>query len=136
MSKTAENSELTEPTHTFQEGIGSHPLWPMYLAELEASRQADIAEANRLADLEEMVGGADTMNTSVKTEAKPLPPASGNSANGSVHSAEAEWPIPQFKHNLGDNPLWDEFMEEMKKNRQADIAEANRLADLELEQQG
>ncbi len=108
----------------------------MYLEQLEANRQADIAEVNRLMDLEEMVGGADTVNTSVKTEAKPLSSASGSSATGSVHFAEAGWPIPQFKHNLGDNPLWDELMEEMKKNRQADIAEANRLADLELEQQG
>jgi hypothetical protein len=39
-------------THRFQEGLGNHPLWQDYLAELEASRQADIAEANRLADLE------------------------------------------------------------------------------------
>lgn len=123
MSKTAENSELTEPMHTFQEGIGSHPLWQMYLEEMKAIRQADIAEFNRLMDLEEMAGEADTMNTSVK-------------ANASANSADAGWPVPEFKHNLGDNPLWDEFMEEMKKNRQADIAEANRLADLELEQQG
>jgi len=123
MGDTAENSKLTEPTHTFQEGIGNHPLWPMYLEEMKALRQADIAEANRLADLEELAGGADTMNISVET-------------NGLAHSTEAGWPVPEFKHNLGDNPLWDEFMEEMKKNRQADIAEANRLADLELEQQG
>ncbi len=82
----------------------------MWLGEKPMS---DIAEANRLADLEEMAGGAD----------------------GSTVSADAEWPIPQFKHTLGDNPLWDEFIEEMKKNRQADIVEANRLADLELEQQ-
>lgn len=39
-------------THRFQEGLGNHPLWQEYMAELEASRQADIAEANRLADLE------------------------------------------------------------------------------------
>ena len=51
-SSAAKNPETTEPTHTFQEGMGSHPLWPMYLEELEASRQADIAEANRQADLE------------------------------------------------------------------------------------
>ncbi len=52
MSDTAENSELTEPTHTFQEGIGNHPLWPMYLAAMKENRQADIAEADRVANLE------------------------------------------------------------------------------------
>ncbi len=51
-SSAAKTSEPTEATHRFQEGMGSHPLWQEYLAELEASRQADIAEANRQADLE------------------------------------------------------------------------------------
>ncbi len=39
------------PVPRFQEGMGNHPLWQEYLAELEAIRQADIAEANRQADL-------------------------------------------------------------------------------------
>ncbi len=51
-SNLAKNSEPIEVMHTFQEGMGNHPLWQEYLAELEASRQADIAEANRRADLE------------------------------------------------------------------------------------
>ena len=102
------------PVAEFHPGLGDHPLWQDLMDEIAKNRQADIAEANRLADLEERAGGAD----------------------GSPTSADAGWPVPEFKHNLGDNPLWDEFMEEMKKNRQADIVEANRLADLELEQQG
>ena len=38
----------------------------------------------------------------------------------------------QFQPGLGDHPLWQDFMDEMEKNRHADIAEANCLADLEL----
>lgn len=41
--------------------------------------------------------------------------------------------VPEFKDSLGDHPLWQAFLDEMEANRQADIAEANRLADLELE---
>ena len=41
---------------------------------------------------------------------------------------------PRFHEGLGDHPLWQEFMEILAANRQADIAEANRLADLELEE--
>lgn len=121
MSDTAEHDPKMIPLTDV--ALGDHPMWQAFVEQMAINRQADIAEANRLADLEEMAGGADTMNTSIK-------------ANGSTVSADAGWPVPEFKHNLGDNPLWDEFMEEMKKNRQADIAEANRLADLELEQQG
>ena len=47
-AKTADSEGLT---HRFQEGLGTHPLWNEYMAELEANRQADIAEANRQADL-------------------------------------------------------------------------------------
>ena len=107
-------SDIAEPTKPSPEDFTNELVWQMYLEEMKKNRQADIAEANRQADLEEMAGGA----------------------NGSTVSVDAGWPIPEFKHNLGDNPLWDEFMEEVKKNRQADIAEANRQADLELEQQG
>ena len=107
-------SDIAEPTQASPKGFTKELVWQMYREEMAKNRQSDIAEANRLADLEERAGGAD----------------------GSPASADAGWPVPEFKHNLGDNPLWDEFMEEMKKNRQADIVEANRLADLELEQQG
>ena len=86
-------------------------MWQGFVDQMAKNRQADIAEANRLADLE--------MKTVGQTDSETI-------------SADAGWPVPEFKHNLGDNPLWDEFMQEMKKNRQADIAEANRQADLEL----
>ena len=48
-SASADNAQ---PVHQFQPGMGSHPLWQMYLEEMKALRQADIAEGNRLADLE------------------------------------------------------------------------------------
>ncbi len=55
-SASAENqsasAENGQPVHQFQPGMGSHPLWQMYVEEMEALRQADIAEGNRLADLE------------------------------------------------------------------------------------
>ncbi len=105
-------SDIAEPTKPSPEGFTNELVWQMYLEEMKKNRQADIAEGNRLADLEKLAGEAD----------------------GSTISVDAGWPIPEFKHNLGDNPLWDEFMAAMKENRQADIAEANRLADLELEQ--
>jgi hypothetical protein len=38
--------------HQFQPGLGDHPLWPAFMEELKAQREADIAESNRLADLE------------------------------------------------------------------------------------
>ena len=41
-------------------------------------------------------------------------------------------PAHQFQPGMGDHPLWQEFMDILKENREADIAEANRLADLEL----
>lgn len=40
--------------------------------------------------------------------------------------------IHQFQPGMGDHPLWQEFIDILKENREADIAEANRLADLEL----
>ena len=48
----AASAESAQPVHQFQPGMGSHPLWQMYVEEMEALRQADIAEGNRLADLE------------------------------------------------------------------------------------
>ncbi len=52
----------------------------------------------------------------------------------SVQSPDLEaWPVPRFQEGLGNHPLWQEFLDEMEANRQADIAEANRLADLDLE---
>jgi len=62
----------------------------------------------------------------------PLP--IGNTKNDKSIPADAQWPVPEFKHNLGDNPLWDELVAEIEKNRQADIVEANRVADLEMGQ--
>jgi len=61
------------------------------------------------------------------------PPSESNGANGTAAIPQPGWPVPEFKHNLGDNPLWQALMDEIEANRQADIAEANRLADLELE---
>lgn len=51
-STAIEKSETPESVHKFQEEMGSHPLWQMYLEEMAALRRADIAEANRVADLE------------------------------------------------------------------------------------
>ena len=45
---------------------------------------------------------------------------------------ETDPPRHQFQPGMGDHPLWQEFMDIMQANREADIAEANRLADLEL----
>jgi len=56
-------------------------------------------------------------------------------ANGQSTPDDPGWPVPEFKYRLSDNPLWPEFLEELRKNREADIAEMNRLADLELEQE-
>ncbi len=62
-----------------------------------------------------------------------LPGANG--ANSQSSPADPGWPVPEFKHNLGDNPLWPDFLNELKAQREEDIAESNRLADLELEQE-
>ena len=43
------------------------------------------------------------------------------------------WPVLEFKYRMEDHPLWQEYLAELEANRQADIAEANRLADLEEE---
>ncbi len=42
-------------------------------------------------------------------------------------------PALRFHDGLGDHPLWQALMDEIEANRQADIAEQTRLADLELE---
>ncbi len=74
LDKTAQDLPPAEtglsewPMPPADKGLGDHPLWQMYLEELEASRQADIAEANRLADLE--------MGMVARTDG---PPASANS---------------------------------------------------------
>ena len=41
-----------QPTPEFQNSLVDHPLWQAFLDEIEASRQADIAEQTCLADLE------------------------------------------------------------------------------------
>ncbi|MGI4790312.1 MAG: hypothetical protein ACRYFS_15855 [Janthinobacterium lividum] len=56
----------------------------------------------------------------------------GNGTNGQTAVADRTWPVPEFKDNLGNHPLWREFLDALEASRQADIAEANRLADLEL----
>ena len=53
-------------------------------------------------------------------------------ASGQILSDQSERRMHQFQPGLGDHPLWQALMDEMELNRQADIAEANRLADLEL----
>jgi len=40
---------------------------------------------------------------------------------------------PEFHEGLGGHPLWQALMDEIEANRQADIVEQTRLADLELE---
>ncbi len=61
--------------------------------------------------------------------------SSPNGTNGQSAPDDPGWPVPEFKYRLSDNPLWPEFLEELRKSREADIAESNRLADLELEQE-
>lgn len=56
-----------------------------------------------------------------------------NGTNGQSAAADPGWPVPEFKYHLSDNPLWPEFLEELRKRREADIAESNRLTDLEQE---
>ncbi len=55
-----------------------------------------------------------------------------NGANGQSAPDDPGWPVPRFHPGLGDHPLWQALMDEIEKNRQEDIAEMNRLADLEL----
>jgi len=72
--------------------------------------------------------------SSTSTSSNPKVPLSeSDGANGIATLPQPGWPVPEFKHNLGDNPLWQALMDEIEANRQTDIAEANRLADLELE---
>ena len=55
-----------------------------------------------------------------------------NGTNGQSTPSDPGWPVPRFHPGLGDHPLWQALMDEIEKNRQEDIAEMNRLADLEL----
>ena len=57
---------------------------------------------------------------------------SSNGTNGQPASAESEQSVHQFQPGMGDHPIWQMYMEEMEALRQADIAEGNRLADLEM----
>ncbi len=66
--------------------------------------------------------------TPTETEIKP---ASAD-MNGQSLPVNPGWPVPEFKYRLSDNPLWPDFLEELRKSREADIAESNRLADLEI----
>ena len=69
--------------------------------------------------------------TVVDTESQTIIPPESDGTNGTAASAQAEWPVPEFKYRMEDHPLWQEYVAELEANRQADIAEANRLADLE-----
>lgn len=73
-------------------------------------------------------------NASTEPDTK-SPPSTSNGANGTAALPESGWPVPEFRHNLGEHPLWQAVLNEIEANRQADIAEANRLADLELEKE-
>ncbi len=57
-------------------------------------------------------------------------------ANGTATPAQSDWPVPTFHEGLGNHPLWQALMDEIEANRQADIAELNRMTDLELESLG
>ena len=54
-----------------------------------------------------------------------------NGTNGAIASRDGDWPALPFHDNLGDHPMYQEFLDALKASREADIAEANRLADLE-----
>ncbi len=74
--------------------------------------------------------------SAVKFEAETrLAPLEASGTNGQAASAENGQPVHQFQPGMGDHPLWQMYMEEMEALRQADIAEGNRLADLEIGQQ-
>ena len=55
-----------------------------------------------------------------------------SSTNGQAAPADNGPRVHQFHPGLGDHPLWQALMDEIEKNRKEDIAEMNRLADLEL----
>lgn len=74
----------------------------------------------------------DTVSTETETTTAS---SDANGRNGQSVPDNPGWPAPEFKHNLSDNPLWPDFLNELKAQREADIAESNRLADLELEQE-
>lgn len=59
-------------------------------------------------------------------------PTTANGTNGQIASADDNRKVHQFQPGLGDHPLWQAFMDELKAQREADIAESNRLANLEL----
>ncbi len=71
------------------------------------------------------------MSKILKTSAY-TPVLSDTSTNDPAASTDGKWPVAEFHPGLGDHPLWQDLMDEIAKNRQADIAEANRVADLEL----
>ncbi len=73
------------------------------------------------------------MSSTVVDLKKETPFSESNGANGAATTPEPGWPVPEFKHNLGDNPLWQALMDEIEANRQADITEANWFADMESE---
>jgi len=61
--------------------------------------------------------------------------ADANGTNGQSAPDDTGRSVHRFSPGLGDHPLWQAFMDELKAQREADIAESNRLADLELEQE-
>lgn len=58
--------------------------------------------------------------------------ADANGTNGQSAPDDTGRSVHRFSPGLGDHPLWQALMDEIEKNRQEDIAEMNRLADLEL----
>lgn len=62
----------------------------------------------------------------------PLP--GGNQPNGQAASVQTDWPVAEFHPGLGNHPLWQALLDEMESNRQTDIAEASRQADLASEE--
>ena len=73
------------------------------------------------------------MNSTAIGTSTELLSVESDGANGTTRAAQAEWPVPEFKYRMADHPLWQEYLAELEGNRQADIAESNRLADLEEE---
>lgn len=46
-----------------------------------------------------------------------IPQAEGNGANGTAALHQPGWPVTEFKYDLGDNPLWQEFLDQLEANR-------------------
>ena len=74
------------------------------------------------------------MSSTVVDTERESPAPQVTEANGTGALGPDGWPAKEFHKGLGDHPLWQALLDEIEANRQADIAEANRLADLALEE--